>query len=87
MRNTPQEPMDTDLTLGRPIRQPAPAKPDTVRPFEQGDHSGGIGNQSKALESIAETIRKQIAPVSPGKAEEWEGLCLDPVALSFLNFI
>ena len=87
MRSTNDNPIDSLGSIGSPIRQPAPAKPDTVRPFERGDHSGGIGDQSKALESIAETIRKQITPVSPGKAEEWEGLCLDPVALSFLNFI
>lgn len=87
MRNTPQEPTDTDLTLGRPIRQPSPAKPDTVRPFESGDHSAGIGDHSKALESIAEAIRKHITPVSPGKAEEWEGLRMDAYMLTILSCI
>jgi len=81
MRTNHDNPIDSLGSIGSPIRQPAPAKPDPAREFER------ISDHSKALETVAETLRKPAAPVSPGKAEEWEGLCLDPVALSFLNFI
>lgn len=84
MRSTPDNPIDSLGSIGAPIRQPAPAKPDTVRPFEAGDHSGGIGDHSKALDTLAETLRK---PVSPGKAEEWEGLCLDEYGHLILSCI
>jgi len=57
MRST-NEPQDRDLTLGSPIRPAAPAKPDVIKPFEAGDHSVGLGNQSKAIETMLDTLRK-----------------------------
>lgn len=88
MRSTNDNPIDSLGSIGAPIRQPAPAKPDPVRPFEQGDHSNGIGDHSKALESIAETIRKQLPViVSDGQEADWEGLELTDYQAALLGCI
>ena len=82
MRSVNDNPIDPIGTLGDPIRPAAPKPADVVRPFETVPHE--IANVDAAIESIADTLRKKC---TAGKAEEWEGLRLDPVALSFLNFI
>lgn len=81
MKSTNDNPLDPLGNLGAPIRPTKPAAPDVVKPFEHGDHSL-IGDSNKALESIAETLRKQLPIVSDGQAEDWEGLCVPAPAAS-----
>lgn len=62
MREVNDNPVDPLGTLGHPIKPSPIAKPDTARPFERGNHGRDgklIADQSKALETIAETLRKK----------------------------
>jgi hypothetical protein len=58
MRSTPDLPVDPIGNLGQAIKPTPAAKPDTARPFETGDHSL-ISDHSKAVQSIADTLRKK----------------------------
>lgn len=63
MRSTNDLPINPLGSLGAPIRPAAPPAPDVVKPFEQQNHDL-LNDQSKALETIAETLRKKsIAPI------------------------
>lgn len=55
MRSTNDNPTDSLGSLGAPVRQAAAPAPDPVRAFER------INDHSKALESVAETLRKKAA--------------------------
>jgi len=78
MRETDHLPIDPLGQLGKAIKPVAPPPPDPVKAFEQ------INDGQKALETIAETIRKQITPdssfglpiVTDGQLADWEGLDL-----------
>lgn len=62
MKST-NEPAERDLTLGTPIRPEKPAEPDRIGTFNKGNyHRDGslIGNHSKAVESIADTLRRKV---------------------------
>lgn len=54
MKTTNDNPVDPLGSLGSPIRPAAPPAPDPVREFEH------ISDTNKALETIAETLRKQL---------------------------
>jgi hypothetical protein len=60
MRSTPDLPVDPIGNLGQAIKPTPAIKPDTVKPFERGDHSL-ISDHSRARESIADTLRKKHA--------------------------
>lgn len=82
MRSTNDNPIDPLGQIGKAIKPAAPSKPDTVKPFETGDHSL-IGNTDKVIESIAETLRKK-PEATPGSYEDWgcdlSELARDPYA-------
>lgn len=74
MREVNDNPVDPLGTLGQAIRPTKPAQPDPIREFEL------VGDHNRALESIAETLRKKAAPVpviSDGQESDWEGLCIE----------
>lgn len=71
MRQVNDNPIDPlSGSLGPAVKPKATPKPDPVREFERATDRKELGDHSKALEAIAETIRKQI---TPGDAEEWQG--------------
>ena len=83
MRET-NEPKDGEIVLGQVIRPTKPAQPDPIREFEL------VGDHNRALESIAETLRKKAAPVpviSDGQESDWEGLCMDDYTRALLGCI
>lgn len=85
MKTTPEHPVDTLPPLGSPIRPSAPKPLDVVRPFETVPHE--IADTTSAIETIVETLRKKQAAEEPGKAEDWEGLCLDAYSRALLGCI
>lgn len=74
MREVNDNPVDPLGNLGPAIKPKAAPAPDPIKSFEQ------INDGHKALETIAETLRKQLGTVivSDGQAEDWEGLCIKP---------
>ena len=82
MKSTHDNAIDPLGSLGSPSRPAAPAAPDPVREFEH------INDASKAIESIAETLRKKSGvTVEQGQAEDWEGMCIDPYTAAILGCI
>ncbi len=73
MKSTNDNPLDPLGSLGAPIKPTPAAKPDPAREFEKATDRQLIGDTSKAQESIAEALRPK-ATVTPGAAEEWQGL-------------
>ncbi|HEY8879189.1 MAG TPA: hypothetical protein VIN03_16595 [Roseateles sp.] len=69
MKTTQDLPLDPLGGLGAPIRPTKPAAPDPIKQFEH------INDQNKAVQTIADTLRKK-AEVMPGAVEEWQGLDL-----------
>ena len=64
MRTTNDNPIDPLGQLGKAVKQPAAAKPDTMKPFESGTWTPAgshIANAKSAQQTIAEALapRKQ----------------------------
>lgn len=59
MREVHENPADPLGSLGPAIKPATPARPDPVRQFEQASDLPLISDHSKALESIADTLRKK----------------------------
>ena len=77
MKTNPDNALDSLGTIGKAIRDQAPAKPDPVKEFHGKPHEL-ISNQSNAMDTIAETLKKSSLPiVSDGQESDWEGICLD----------
>lgn len=84
MKSVHDNPIDPLGQIGKPIRPEPPKKPDPVREFEH------IGDTSKALDTMAETLRKTGTPapvIDDGQASDWEGLCMDPYGVALLGCI
>lgn len=60
MRQTNDNPVDPLGNLGAPIRPAAPTAPDRVKDFEQAADRPLIGDHSKAVQSIADTLRRKV---------------------------
>lgn len=59
MKTTNDLPLDPLGTLGPAIKPATPATPDPVRVFEQQTDRPLIADQSKAVQTIADTLRKK----------------------------
>lgn len=72
MKTNPDNAIDSLGNLGPAVKPKAAPAPDPIKSFEQ------INDGHKALETIAETLRKKLGTVivSDGQAEDWEGLCI-----------
>lgn len=84
MKSTNDNPVDPLGSLGQVIRPTKPAEPDPIKAFEH------IADTDKALESIAETLRRKAAPVpviTDGQESDWEGICMDEYTLAILGCI
>ena len=76
MKSTNDLPLDPLGTIGAPIRDQKPATPDPISDFTTKKHDL-INNQSTAIETIAETLRKSNGVViEDGQEADWEGLCV-----------
>ena len=60
MRSTNDNPIDPLGSIGSPIRESKPAAPDPVKSFESQADRPLIGDHSKAVQSIADTLRRKV---------------------------
>lgn len=71
MKSTDHLPIDPLGTLGAPIKPKATPKPDPAREFERATDRKEIGDNAKAIQTIADALKPHI---TAGEPDEWAGL-------------